>query len=112
MSEYRVTPEAMRPASDELRCFYCHEAVGGMHKDDCVLIMKLVKVRLTLEYEVPFPAHWTAHDVEFQRNDGSWCAGNLVGELARLSADNEGCLCNSAHYEYIGEASDPYLSER
>lgn len=108
--ERLVSPLAMRPASDKKQCFYCQQPIGAEHKDDCVLLRKKVKVRMTVEYEVSVPAHWQKSDVEFHRNDGSWCADNALDELKKLS-ESEGCLCHAASFEYLGDASGPYLDE-
>jgi hypothetical protein len=109
-SPYPVTAEAMRPASSNRECFYCKEPVGGRHKPDCVLILKKVKVRLTIEYDIEVPDSWDDYMVEFSRNDGSWCADNLIGELERLR-DSRDCLCGVAHFKYLADTSGPFLRE-
>lgn len=97
-----VTEAAMRPAAPGVRrCFYCHEAVGAEHKADCVCVVKRVKIRATIEYEVTAPSDWDKHMVEFQRNDGSWCANNMLHELEALKGN--GCLCNHVKFEYLGD---------
>lgn len=105
-----VSRKSMRPASEKERCFYCQEPIGGNHKEDCVLVKKKVKVRMTVEYEVEVPNHWDAHRVEFHRNDGSWCASNAIDELQEM-VDNGDCLCNRTEFEYLSDVGKPFLSE-
>ena len=107
--EFTVTEKAMRPASKERRCFYCRRAIGEYHKADCVLVKKTVKVRAVIEYEVEVPHAWNKHDVEFHRNDSSWCSGNMIGELQEIEAD--GCLCNITKWECLELNEEPILKE-
>lgn len=112
MSDFVVTRDAMRPASDKERCFYCHEPIGGTHLDAGVLVKKRVKVRATVEYEIEAPAAWTDKDIEFHRNESSWCANNLIGELERLRCAATGCLCDCTEFTYSGGDSEPFLEEK
>jgi len=105
-----VTKAAMRPASDKEECFYCHQAIGQEHKADCVLVMKKVKVRLVIEYDVNVPSDWNKENIEFHRNHGSWCGDNVLDELSDLAV-KDGCLCGKAHFEYLGDTSEPFLKE-
>lgn len=105
--DFIVTEKAMRPAGPERRCFYCKEPIGGKHGPTCVLVRKKVKIRATVEYEIEVPAHWDAEDIEFHRNDGSWCSSNMIGELEAL-----GCLCGAVHFEHLADCdAPPYLGE-
>lgn len=113
MMAFIVTERAMRPASPDHACFYCKQPIGMEHKSTCVLIHKKVRVRLTIEYEVEVPADWDAHMIEFQRNEGSWCADNLIRELETL-AEARGCLCSldpPPAFEMIADSDTHYLSE-
>jgi hypothetical protein len=112
-SPFVVTEKAMRPASDLPRCFYCHQPIGDFHLETCGLVCKKVVVRLTIEYPVKVPASWDAHMVEFHRNDGTWCANNLVDELEALTEElgESRCLCSAAHYDYVDDMTEAYLSE-
>jgi hypothetical protein len=106
-----VTKAAMRPASDDERCFYCQQAIGQEHKPDCVNITKKGKVRMVVEYEIELPNFWTKRNVEFHRNHGSWCGDNVLDELSDLAV-KEGCLCEKVHFEYLGDTSEPFLKEK
>jgi len=105
---FLVTEEAMRPASDKRECFYCNQPIGEIHKLDCVLINKKVKIRMIVEYEASVPASWDKNQIEFHRNDGTWCANNAIEEFDR---EDVSCMCGNAEFEYIGGDSDPYLDE-
>lgn len=107
---FKVTEKAKRPAGRAGVCTYCKEPINGFHKDDCVLISKKVKVRMTVEYEIEVPASWDAEMVEYHRNEGSWCADNAIDELEAV-AERNGCLCDICRFEYVGNESDPFLSE-
>jgi len=66
---------------------------------------------MTIEYEVDVPSRWGKENIEFHRNEGSWCADNGLDELQEL-AEKKGCLCEtSVFYEYIKDSSEPYLDE-
>lgn len=108
---FKVTEKAMRPASRERRCFYCNQPVGSMHKDDCVLISKKVKMRMIVEYDVLVPSTWTKEQIEFHRNDSSWCASNVISELEELDKEDR-CLCGIARFEYLGEDDKLLLNEK
>lgn len=110
--KFIVTEKSQRPAQKDLgKCFYCHQPIGSEHKSDCVLIMKKVKVRMTIEYEVEVPADWSKEMVEFHRNESSWCAGNAIAELESLGDGNE-CLCGVATFECLDDNGEAYLSEK
>lgn len=109
---FTVTEEAMRPAATARECFYCHQKIGDQHKVDCVLIKKKVRIRMVIEYEIEVPNDWDKAQIEFQRNEGSWCANNALGELRRaFDAEGVPCLCGVAEFEYLGGDSAPYLDE-
>jgi hypothetical protein len=115
MSHFTVTEAAQRPARMDGTCFYCRRAIGEAHAENCVLVNRLVRIRMTIEYVVDVPAHWDKHDIEFHRNDGSWCCDNAFDELNELHEmlDEQGqCSCNIAKFEYLGEESPPYRSEQ
>lgn len=132
MSDFRVTEAAMRPASARRQCFYCHSPVGGVHGAECVLVHRRVVVRLEAkrlgvshEYEIDVPAHWDDYDIEFHRNDSSWCANNALRELppeivARLGRpdapdDETPCLCSDVTFAYVsdveGDRGKPWAKE-
>jgi hypothetical protein len=99
--------DGIRPAGKPDECLYCKRKVGQPHKHDCVIVTKLVRVRYIVELDIEVPHYYTQHDVEFARNDSSWCANNAIDELAAaFRGDGKECMCNSCRCEYLGE-SDP-----
>lgn len=112
MTAFIVTPAAARPAGRPDRCFYCHRPVGDTHDEDkCALVKRKVRVRMTVEYDIDAPVHWDQAQIEFHRNDGSWCADNALDELAAQS-ERAGCLCPHTRFEYVREMGEPFLRER
>lgn len=109
-THYIVTKKATRPGGRKDQCFYCNQKIGDNHKDDCVLLQKTVKVRAIIEYDIKVPAHWKKHNVEFHRNDGTWCSANIIEELETL-VENGNCLCQSTKYKFLSDRGDVHLDE-
>lgn len=108
MIEYIVTDKAQRPVDPNSgTCFYCNQYIGEPHLDECVLIQKKVRVRATIEYDIEVPNYWQAEELEFHRNEGSWCSDNMIRELEDLP----GCLCHHVEFEYLKDTSGPYIDE-
>lgn len=106
---WKVIEGDNRPAGAPDRCFYCGVPHGGQHKEGCVIRTRTVVVRATFEYTVDVPEDWDQEMIEFQRNEGSWCADNGIGELNDLSErlDKAGaCACAAISYEYVREATE------
>lgn len=99
----------MRPASPQDRCFYCDQRMGEEHLPTCVLVKRRVLVRYTYELEIEVPISFSQHLIEFQRNDGTWCADNGVEDLQhhveRLEKAGY-CTCPSFKCEYLGEVEE------
>ncbi len=110
LESYPVTEEQInaRPSRGRI-CFYCSQPVGAEHKPDCAMRKRTVVIKMTLEYVVDVPEHWTKENIEFHRNDGTWCSDNALGELEELSkyleTSDKGCLCSAAEFEYLREAT-------
>lgn len=114
LSGFAVTEASMRPASSKRECFYCHQPIGSTHKFECVLISKRVRVKAIIEYDIDVPAHWEKVDVEFARNESSWCADNIVGDLERhIERMNERgfCMCDDVHVSMLEDSDEFFLSE-
>lgn len=101
------------PDDDGLRdhepghCFYCKQKIGQPHNAECVCVTKTIKARYVFEVELEIPHHWTPHDFEFNRNDGSWCADNAIPELEQYVGGGDGdCLCNHFKAEFLGVLDD------
>lgn len=112
--KFIVTEKAMRPASGARECFYCQQPIGSAHKNECVLIYKKARIAFTIEYDIECPSYWDANQIEFHRNEGSWCSNNAVRELQKIIEKNENkeCFCGCSSVECLSETiSDPYLHE-
>lgn len=70
---------------------------------------KTVRVRATIEYDLEVPENWTNKDIEFHRNDGTWCADSIVEELEEQAGTGghyteEGyrpCMCGLTNFEVL-----------
>lgn len=99
--KFVVTERAQHPARMDGTCFYCRQVIGTEHKSDCVLVVKKVKVRLVVEYEIEVPATWSKSDVELLRDDGPAC----------LESGIPGISDGIAKFECVDDQGTPYLTE-
>jgi len=89
----------------EQACLYCHVPVGGSHKWECVTQTRKVRVNYKFEVEIEVPVSWGKREIEFHRNEGSWCSSNAIDEINRI-VDRDGCPCHICEAEYLGEVED------
>jgi predicted nucleic acid-binding Zn-ribbon protein len=87
------------------KCPYCGVKLGKEHSEGCVCRKRTVVIKATFEYAVEVPEFWDKSEIEFSRNDGSWCVDNALDELKRV-AEHQGCLCHLAKFEYVREATE------
>lgn len=66
-----------------------------------MLTKNKMKVRLIVEYEVEYPPEFDAYDVDFHRNESSWCADNALKELKAIVDGSSSCLCSMCEFEVI-----------
>jgi len=104
-TNWPVEHDGIRPAGKPDECFYCHEKLGGTHKPDCVIRQRTVVVRMTVDYVIDVPEHWTEDNIQFHRNEGSWCSDNALSELEQLSG-RAGCLCSFMEFSYLREGTE------
>lgn len=73
---------------------------------------RTVRIRATVEYDLEVPEDWSKKDIEFHRNEGTYCADRIVEELmSQIGTDDlhyteEGyrpCMCGTAHFEVLDE---------
>lgn len=71
---------------------------------------KTVRIRATVEYDIEVPVEFTKESIEFHRNEGTFCADNMIEELqenAGTNWDDETitkhriCLCGAARFEVL-----------
>lgn len=108
---HAIQPEDRKNGQGGPNCFYCKGE--SVHDPDCVMRDRTVVIRTTFEYTVTVPENWTKENIEFHRNESSWCQGNAIHELAALIKEPEageeerftpcGCLGKT---EYVREATE------
>jgi hypothetical protein len=103
-NNWKVGPFGIRPAGSPNRCFYCGVAKGEDHHPECIIRERSVIIDVTIRMVRLMPESWTAEDIEFQLNDASWCADNILLELDN-QAENRGCLCQDFKAKFIKEAT-------
>lgn len=59
-----------------------------------------VKIKYTITLDEDVPLDWDNSMIEFQRNESSWCASNLLDKLNKYDEDH-GCICNIVKAEVI-----------
>jgi len=102
---WTVGQEGIRQGGEPDRCFYCNQPIGSQHRADCVIRSRTVIIEARIKMLISVPESWDSDMVEFHRNEGSWCASNVVEELDD-QAKRCGCLCNDAEFSFVREATD------
>lgn len=97
--------DGIRPAGGSGMCMYCRQAIGLPHDQSCVIVTKRVRLRYLIEVDVDLPHAWDEAQILFNRNDGTWCANNVVKELKNTS-DESGCLCDRVTAEFVRVVDD------
>lgn len=88
------------------KCFYCTAATGTEHDAECVCRRRTVVVRMTVEHIVVVPESWNSDQINFHRNDSSWCVSNAFRQLADLSDSSGQCHCGHTEVEYLRDATE------
>ena len=98
-----IVQEADQRNKRDGTCFYCGEAVGTQHKDECVLVTKRVKLRLTAVFETECPRSWDHSMIAFHFGENN-CADNMLRDLARYAerrSDEGSCMCDLVEVEEV-----------
>lgn len=122
--DWTIGQEGVRPAGKPDECFYCRNKSGEQHKADCVIRKRTVVVKMTMEYVIAVPEDWDVSNIEFHRNESSWCANNAREELTKMfeyieksreevvnpdgttsHGNDVPCLCDRTQFEYVREAT-------
>lgn len=109
-----VTEDGVRSAGSPNKCFYCGEPKGAPHAADCVIPQRTVVLAMTIEYVVSIPAYWDVSQVEFHRNDSSWCSANdlrLIADQADAAGENMCNTCSRTQFRFIREATETDMEE-
>jgi len=57
---------------------------------------------MTVEYDMELKTDMTKDEIEFQLNEGTWCANNAIAELQEMiDKDDAPCLCPVAEFEVV-----------
>lgn len=82
--------DGIRPAGPQDQCLYCQRRIGDPHKADCVIVGRLVELsvvaslttgrRMEAVWTSVEPHGWTADNIQFRYNEGSWCADNIFNQ--------------------------------
>jgi hypothetical protein len=110
-----VTTKSVPPAGKPGECLWCKEKVGNEHKMDCSAVVRTAKIRVIIEYEVDVHGGGAlnAEEVfEFNRNEGSWCASNVIAELQKLINSGRPCLCDITKIAFLNWTSDVLKEHR
>lgn len=95
--------EGLRPDWSPDQCIYCKARVGERHDFKCVTVERPVVVEITTQLTIMVPISWDKEQIEFHRNEGTWCADNMQHDLKHHIEHQERCLCSVTKYKYIGE---------
>lgn len=97
-----VTTDDLCPAGKPDQCCWCPSKIGQPHDTKCVVPQKLVTVQVTVTMQIDVPRWWTKEQIEFHRNESTWCSSNWIEELREI--DEFGCICGVTEFEVIGES--------
>lgn len=111
-TKFMVTDQAKRPASPADKCFYCQSPVGDFHDERCVLVLRKVRLSVTFVVDADVPAFWEVDDIEFHRNESSWCQSNILEDISAQFPDDDECLCGRITIGVDSMSEDVYLGER
>jgi hypothetical protein len=80
--------DGIRPAGNENACCYCQQQIGQLHRFNCVIVKRKVELSVVARFPdgVTCEGIWTldepyssdAHDIEFHKNESSWCSNNFL----------------------------------
>lgn len=107
-------------------CFYCGQRVGEPHGPSCVIVKKLVELKIEARldgvafsglWQCEVPYAWDAGMTEFHKNESSWCASNFRHEenkgsvvwegnedrwpVLKAEHDKGGCLCEALSFTFV-----------
>ncbi len=79
--------------------------MGEEHAQNCVCRKRTVVVEYKFTVCLEFPVDFSDKDIEFNRNDSTWCANNALMELDNTCEAGR-CLCPRFEAKYIREATE------
>jgi hypothetical protein len=127
----KVLPDddGIRPAGEPDRCLYCGARIGEPHGRDCVVVTKLVRYAVLMDgqkvgvYRRYDPHSWDTQQMEFHKNEGSWCTDNAIEDgIEWVSPEARGrveaamgdhCACNVLKFRMEAVEDDgPFVKLR
>ena len=98
------------PEKADTHCLYCKQPVPN-HKEDCVVIERVVILKYTVTYAQQVPRSWTEDDINFKYQGSSNCTGHnelsfLYEKILEKEPEGFCNLCQRTHVEYVREASE------
>lgn len=89
-STHAVTPDnGPRPAGKKNECFFCHETVGHLHKDDCPAYSRTVVLQVTIPVVVRVPVGHDTQLINWAWSEGSNCSSNIFRYIEKMEAQLE-----------------------
>lgn len=64
-----------------------------------------VVVEETIQLVVQYPKDFTVDNIEFARNDGSWCSSNISSEIEEQVTEMSCNMCSTHSSKFIREAT-------
>lgn len=103
-----VDAEDARPAGKPNECFYCNRKLFDEHTFDCVIPSRMVRLRVTIEYEAEVPRSWDSGTIEFVKKEKG-CLSNTLLDIQKYSdrlQKEHPNICTIEHpdVDYLGEA--------
>lgn len=87
-------------------CVQCCALLGEEHEPNCIFRKRTVVIKLEVEYVVDVPDSWEEDDIDFHRNESSWCSDNGIEEIQDMLKRTKGCLCGKCSWSYVREANE------
>jgi hypothetical protein len=94
--------DGIRPAGRPDECFYCRQRVGKPHGSQCVIVTKVVELRVLAKlpdgkiaaalWQIDEPHAWTPEQITRRYNKSSWCQGNFLGSRTRDGRSDRGTV--------------------
>jgi len=108
MTDRIVKARDVAPLGPPGHCTWCFAPIGSEHEPTCAVPQRTVVVRVSVEMVISVPDSWTADQIEFHRNEGSWCCDNWRDELNGLMDRLESaslCSCGLISTAFVRDAT-------
>lgn len=96
-------PVEADPRNVDNTCMYCGAKEGEQHNQGCVCRRRSIVMKMEMNIVMEVPENWEVSTCEFNKNDGTWCASNIIQDLQKIDKDL-GWLCGMVNFKYLREA--------